>query len=362
MNVIVVGGGWSTNIGNSFFNVGTLYILQKVMPNAEIFLLSSPPAYLDYLRHRAPRNSLNIFSYVEPDYLVLHGSVLTRYLPAIWEDSLRRMRQKGTKVIFISSGLFEYSESEVEICKRFLERNRPFLFVSRDSDTYKEFSCFAEHSYNGIDSAFFLPDVFVPMKIGLSPYIILNFDKSPEPFIRCSANSSGPSMTRRDDSAGYSTYFEFKNKIWRLKFPFLRYCIAKRLSKFYPYFESLMFSMGTKPRFVDDYMVVRVDHQCNPLVLRKLFRYPNSFCWDIPYPYICLYANAEFTLTDRVHAAVVTLTYGKPAMLFSESGRSRILERVGAKNLHRELHYLDQETLRREKKSMLEFLSEALGS
>ncbi len=356
MKVIVAGGGWSTNVGNAFFNMGTLHILRTVLPDAPVFLLSDQPANLD-LRRKAPANSLNIFHHIDADLVVLHGSVLTRYLPRIWGESFKRLRERGTRLVFISSGLFEYSEPEIKVCRQFLEQNRPFLFVSRDSDTYEYFGDLAEHSYNGIDSAFFLPKMFTPTGLGLPPYIAVNFDKAPEPTITCLANSGCRQRTDAPAANG-SVQFELNGNCWRVSFPAFRQRLARRLGKFYPYFESLIPFQRSRSEFAGDRLIVRLDHQFNPVYLRKIFRSPNSFCWDIPDPYLCLYANAELTLTDRIHAALVTLAYGKPAMLFSRSGRARILERVGVGGMDREPVFLNQSRVEEERNNMLRFLGQ----
>lgn len=358
MKVVIAGGGWSTNIGNAFFNLGTEYVLRQVLPEADFLLMSDQPAYLDFFRRKAPRNSLNLFHYIKAEYIVLHGSVLTRHLPQVWGQALSIMCRAGTRVIFISAGLFEYSEAEIGICRQFLADNPPFLFVSRDAETYRHLGDCAQHSYDGIDSAFFLPEAFSPHDFGLCPYVIFNFDKSPEPFVKCFGDNQCAPGAQRVRRGRYSTQFEFKGSSWEVTFPVLRYCLSKRLSKFYPYLISLAPFGDRRPETTGDYMIVRTDHQFNPVYPRKIFRYPNSFCWDIPDPYLCLYANAELTLADRIHAAVAALAYGRPAMLFSESGRSRIIDRVGGGELSKEPVMLDQALLKYEKDRMLDFLSE----
>lgn len=357
MKVVVAGGGWSTNVGNAFFNLGTLHALRTVLPDVDVFLLSDQPGNLDFVRRRSPRNSLNIFNYLDADLVVLHGSVLTRYLPRVWAESFRKLRDRGAKVAFIGSGLFEYSKAEIQICRDFLKQYPPFVFMARDSETYQHFHDLAEHSYDGIDCAFFLPEAFTPTGLGLPPYFILNFDKSPEPSIACLANGNCAGLPAAPATNGVAQ-FELNSKHWGISFPRFRGHLARRLHKFYPYVESLIPLQAARPESVGGQMIVRADHQFNPICLRKMFRSPNSFCWDLPEPYLCLYANADLTLTDRIHAALVTLAYGKPAMLFSSSGRARILERVGISGIDKKPVYLDQSRVAQERDKMLRFLGQ----
>lgn len=357
MKIIVAGGGWSTNIGNSLFNLGTLYILNQVLPQAEVILLSDQPAYLDFFRHKTPKNSLKIFNYVSPDYIVLHGSVLQRRFPQIWSESLDIMRKKGTKIIFISAGLSDYTDLEIEICKRYLKRNPPFLFISRDSETFKHFFHLAKYSYDGIDSAFFLPEVFSPIEIDLPPYIIFNFNKYTEPKVSIIYDDAALiSEQNQSKELVRSRMFYFLGKMWKVEFPLIKYYISKQLQKFYPYMEALFPFCNRRSTYIGDYMIVRTDHQINPIFLRKVFRGPHTYVWDTPYTYLCLYANTTVTFSDRVHACVATLAYGKPAMLFSQSGRSRILNRIGAQDIYRQPTTVSQAKLSEEKKSLLNYL------
>jgi hypothetical protein len=57
---------------------------------------------------------------------------------------------------------------------------------------------------------------------------------------------------------------------------------------------------------------------------------------------------------------VATLAYGKPAKLFSTSPRAYLLDRLGAKNIRKELTKIDPEWLKYEKLAMINFLRENL--
>ena len=105
-----------------------------------------------------------------------------------------------------------------------------------------------------------------------------------------------------------------------------------------------------------EYLLLRTDHQTNPLCHRKLYNGPGAFAMDVPYGYIALYANAALTLTDRIHACVVTMTYGGTAMLFSKSPRARIIERVGASTVFQRPTQLDLTELDRMRRAQIEYL------
>ena len=111
---------------------------------------------------------------------------------------------------------------------------------------------------------------------------------------------------------------------------------------------------------IGQYMLVRTDQRFHPHFRSKIYAYKNSFCADIPYGYINLYANAQLTLSDRVHACAVTLAYGHSAMLFAKTNRVGLLERVGAGEITKRPVSLDMELIRAEKAKMVEWLQNVL--
>ncbi len=132
--------------------------------------------------------------------------------------------------------------------------------------------------------------------------------------------------------------------------------LSRLLGKGYAFILGPFGLHGTRQKQAGDLMVVRTDHALNPLMLRRIYRGPNAFAGDLPYTYYNLYGQTELTLTDRIHAALVTLSYGRPAMLISRSGRAAIIERVGGEGVTRRPIQLDMGVLAREKQGMIDFL------
>lgn len=340
--------------------MGILHILEKVFSGDRIVFLSDQDAYWDFLRKRTPKNSLRFLDYVQPDFIVLSGCCLTTHFPAMWSETLAKMKRKGTRLVFLSAGLLTYTAQEIATCRSCLQQNPPFAFISRDEVTYKNFCDLAEFSYNGIDTAFWVSDSFTPIETGLPQYVIFNFDKMPEPRMRIwsEAKDSGNSGQKAQRSNTESR-FDFWGQTWTVEFPWVMFKISRLLKKFYPYCEALLYRRGY-PDTIGGFKIARPDHQINPTILGKSFRRPSSFSSDIPYTYLSLYANTTATFSDRVHACIVTLAYGKPAMLFSKTSRVSLLERVGTDGITNRPVSIPTERLRREKEQMIEFLARTL--
>ena len=130
--------------------------------------------------------------------------------------------------------------------------------------------------------------------------------------------------------------------------------------------DALIYAMSILPAKkrkseVGNFRVVRTDHRFHPHFRGKIYRQQNSFVADLPHGYLNLYANAEFTLSDRVHACAVTLAYGHSAMLFAKTDRHGLLGRVGAEGITERPVKLDMERLEREKKSQIDWLNSVLN-
>jgi len=352
--VAVAAAGWSTNVGNAFFNIGCHYLLEQVFPDDQVVFLCDQDAYWDVRTRTTPRNALGLLKYIRPDYLVLNGCFLTTRFRDMWEETIRALRERGTRFLYLSAGMNEYSQQEIEHCRRFMAEYPPFVFATRDSTTFEHFKDLAEFAYDGIDAALFVNDAVTPLKMDAPPFIVLNFDKLPEPLLAVEDGPPPPAGFASRSARAYQ--FEFQGRKWTVEFPRVRSVIARWFGKFYPYIEGPLLPKGPLQPRVGGFEVFRADHQVNPLVLSKIFRRPRTFVSDLPYGYLTLYANAALTLSDRVHACVASMSYGTPAMLFARTGRAGLLERAGAATIRERPTLLAPEKIEAEKERLLAFL------
>ncbi len=343
-------GGWSVNIGNAFFQLAGYKVLRELFPQDEISLIPEQPGYPSYWNRRGgnPAHHFDYVNTLKPDYLVLMGPVFRREMFSIWGDSLERLMRSGTKLVLLGVGAMTYDEDDIQLYRSFLARFCPTLMVTRDSDTFNLLGDLAEHALDGIDFAFFLSDYYPVHAIdALVNAIALNFDKIPEPEITIISNSTAQQST-----------FEFAGDRWQVKSPRFRSWLA-RSSRYGMFLEGVLFA-GNNLEKIGKYDVVRLDHRPHPMVRSKTYRSPGMMVNDTPYPYLDIYGNAALTLTDRVHAAVAALQYGKPAMLFSASPRVRLLARLGLEEIVNQPVWLDRALLKAEKEKIKAFIKQGL--
>ena len=215
---------------------------------------------------------------VKIDYLVLPGCVLTVPFFSIYMPLLETKVKQGTKLIFLGASGNFYNEYEINFVSKAMKTLKPFAIMTRDSMAYDIYARFAEHSYNGIDNAFFVNRSNIPqIKTGMDPYIVLSFD---------------------EDINGD---------------------ILERLKK----------DMGT------NYIIT--DHKPYPYSRVSRLVKKGIMCSDTPMDYLTLYSNVSETYSDRVHACIPTLAFGHKARLYSDSPRIRLFENVGLSNITKEL-------------------------
>jgi Polysaccharide pyruvyl transferase len=351
--IALVAGFWGQNIGNAFFNIGGKRILEEVFPEHSVEFIQDQPGYWTFNFRRNPKNDIGLLKYLRADYLVLQGPILSKAFRSLWPETMAALTRKGTKVILLSASLFRYTEEEIYSARQMLKEFPPFIISTRDQKTYEVVIDCCDRSYSGIDSAFFVSDVYEPFQLDLSPYITINFDRLPEPDIYLS--------TSRDlNISSFENYFEALDYHWYLKFPKLQKKLSLR-GKVESYIGAL-FDLRRLPSKLGSFSIIRPEHRFNPHIGMKIYRQPNALVSDEPFTYFTVYGGTSLTLSDRVHACVVTLSYGKPAMLFSPSPRTYLFDRIGLSDIRNKPMSLEKEYLEKEKRAQVNFLKKAVAS
>ena len=340
-------GFWCTNVGNAFYSLGVEYALKQILGDENVVLVSDVQTYTtSYGKRLYPhRNQLEYLSKLKVDYIVLAGPVLSKYFLNLWKEILVCLERRGIRYIILSAGMMKMNSEALSECQSFFMQHPPYAFVSRDKETFDTFGSFAENAYDGICFSFFAPDYYHACGIA-DEYITLNFDKISEPKIWSDDNYADSSFTL--DGA----YIHIRDTG----------LFSKLSAKTDRFSDALIYVTSILPKKrrsnkIGKYTVYRPDHRFHPHFRSKIYGQANSFCADVPYGYLSLYANTYLTLSDRVHACAVTMAFGHSAMLFAKTNRIGLLERVGAKNITSQPTSLNMSFLDEEKDKMLDWIS-----
>lgn len=300
VRILYYGGLWPTNIGNAFIDVGTLYLLKQSCPQAIIHIASRFSRF--YAQHRSERRlrllrnewrPLDIAEHAKVDFVVVAGNVTHTDFIKVEGPAIRSLVKRGAKFVIIGGGCSTYTRHEVDAFKKFMRSIQTYVFVSRDQTSYDALKDAAQVSHPGIDSAFFVSDAIVPIPLNLQDYVVCIFDNQ-----------------------------ELENKL----------------------------DFGDK-------IVVRARHYSFGVREQFKRKLDDTLISDLPYDYISLYAGAEAVHSDRVHACVVALAFGRKARLYSSTPRARLFNEVGAGNITIRLVEAEQELLMKRKEEELKFLS-----
>lgn len=344
-------GFWCTNIGNGFFSLGVEYVLKRILGAENVTVVSDYQTYTtSYGKRLYPHKSqLEYIAKLDVDYIVLAGPVISKYFLPLWKNILLELKTRGVGYMIVSAGTMKLDETSKKEIIEFFKECPPYVFSSRERETYESFGKYAVNAYDGICFSFFAPDYYAPCKIDFSqPYWISNFDKIVEPQIWLND-------TRRKHT--HEFIFEGENVL--VNCPATVAAKTDRFTDAFIYIRSFL----PAPRREDEigrYKLIRTDQRFHPHFRSKIYAYKNSFCADIPYGYINLYANSQLTLSDRVHSCAVTLAYGHSAMLFAKTNRVGLLQRVGAGEITEKPVKLDMEYLLNEKGQLIEWLKSVL--
>jgi len=323
MKILFYAGGWPTNIGNSFIDHCSIYIIKTVAPNANLYFASELPRWFYKVNQKNMNNSLDLAELMEIDFLVVSGMVLCDEFIELEGPIIKKLSDQGVKIIFNGCGGSKYTQIEVDNFKRFIECVNISGFISRDEVTYNNYKDCFPRSHNGIDCAFFLSKVFNPAPLKIKDYVVYNFDHMEEPKIE-----------------------EHNKKIIRTH---------HSCYKFFP----KTYTAGGIHLFLSTRMpfIKIIKHNTN----NRYFKYKDTLISDITDDYLNLYANSYSVYSDRVHACIATLSFGKSARLYSSTPRSYIFDRVGCGEIRDKLVKLDMDKLNIEQEKHIAFLGELFG-
>jgi len=297
MSVLYYGSCWPTNIGNSFVNLGAIYSLRTALDDrGEVFHFGGMSSYL-FSTKAMPKNTLSVGNIIKPDYVVIAGMAMCEDNFRTQEVVLRQFVGNGAKIIIAGGGAAKYNDDEVKKVRKWMKKIPIYGFISRDDYSYEKYADLANYSYNGIDSALFISDYFLPPKLSLSDFIVLNFDRISEPRIKTNIKS----IIRTHHSC------------WPTNF---------------------------RPEY---------------------FRCQNTLISDLPSDYLTLYSHTKIIYSDRVHACLATLSYGNKAMFFGKNNpRFRLFDRIGTEGIIEKPVEVDIKKITVEKENQIKFLQSIL--
>jgi len=322
MKIGYIGGFWATNIGNSFYNLGAVHLLENVFGKNNVSFIPDPPQ--EYWSRID--NDYKFIEKLDLDLFLLTGPSFNLELISVYRPIFDKLKQCGKKIGFLSVGASNYTESEANAVSEFLNEYPIEFIMTRDSVTYNLYKDKLKTKlFDGICTSMFLNDVVNLANVN-DDYIIFNFSPKKEPKI---------SM----ENGKYSTKYSKSPWWWRPTF-------QKELD-------------GNKiVRTNNNFFIPKIP------ILHKgkgLFYTKDMYYSDLPYGYLTILKSAKLVFSDRVHTCAATLILGGSAMYVkgsarSHDGRNNLFSRIGVKEIYNKQCKLDFSFINKEKVKMLDFL------
>lgn len=339
MKIASVKGWWSTNIGNSLFQISAKGIFEEL--GLDVVSVPDAPGFIN-VKKGNPANYFDFNEYLDIDFFCIHGPSFRKEFDRIYLDSLTKLSKRGVKVISLGAGCMHYDQSMSKYYRDWIEACGISVIATRDEKTYDYLKGSNAKLYSGIDLGFLI-SFYAPQPtfVDNQKFVCFNFDQIPEPVFE-------------EDEQGV-IQIDSKTFSYRKSFSREPKGIAKKLFPFIrPYFKTFQNEM------IDGQRIIRLDHRFNPYSRKKIYSDANTFAMDVPDGYLLAYANSLMTLSNRVHANVATLSYGNRSMYFSDSKRALLLDRMGLGEIYNRPLSLDKDRLLEEKEELISFVKQHL--
>ena len=316
MRIAIESSTWN-NIGDAFYQESLKQILIKTFPEAEITTLEGPLTRAFKARFSfLSKNTFELSLHQDADFYILSGPILgDGFMQGRYPELIKKIKQQNKKYAILSV----HGTSEDAI--NFLKENPPCAISTRNRDTYDAIQKINCPILDGVCGAFFMSKNINPCSLDADIKLITTSLYTGEEPLFTISDGDSPLYERIniEPLKKYSTPAIQKNLV-----PFKKKWSAT----------------------VNDYQVVRMNHDIGMALPFGHFSYPNSFFSFNYMGYLSLYKGTALTITDRVHSTVATLTYGKPAIYLGKSRRDGLLISNGvAKQDGNGVYHLNQSNL-----------------
>lgn len=331
MRVLVENSSWN-NIGDGFYQFSLFNLLKNAFPTHEYAHLNAPTRRSFRAGGRFGSNILDFENFQDADLYVFSGPILNEYFIKDYGDLIQSLVKRGRRYALIS---VHGATATASIIKPFLKKFPPIFFSSRDRLTFNTFKDSVSPIYDGVCTASLVSlTCVVGDTVSNRPYITSSFYEGNEPAFKIVEDSPGNII----DATGIQQWRPRANwSLWRH---------AESILKSYP-------------RKIGNFEVVRPVHDIGYKFSHLNFARSNSFLSYNPLIYLSLYKGTSLTVTNRLHAALPTLSFRKPAVYVGRTDRNGALDRLGLNDYQGKIVRIPESTIKMEYDGLVEAIRHA---
>ena len=153
MKIASVKGWWSTNIGNSLFQISAEGIFKEL--NAKVITVPDVPGFMN-VKKGNPKNYFEFMDYLDVDYYCIHGPFFRKEFDKIYLNNLLKLKKRGVKLIGLGVGAMHYDASSISYYNQWIKECDFDLITTRDELTFNFLKGKVSKLYNGFDLGFLI--------------------------------------------------------------------------------------------------------------------------------------------------------------------------------------------------------------
>lgn len=306
MRILVYNSAWN-NVGNGWFATSCRNLLRSMYPDAIIqdgddYVINTFRPRWDFEK----RNAFPLIRYQRADIHVFTGPILPMCAEArVFGEKIKDIAGHGEKYCIISASGTGMAKAEQDKVGELLTAYPPMFVTTRDEESYMWLKPFVRNLYNGICTAWLVDRTIHPGTFKLDkPFFISSWYTELDPVFTL---PEGKECNVENLEVHHKkTYFGLSYNIAR-HFNFLR----------------------PQQKEVGGKTIVRTVQNLNTRFNHINFAMPQSFISFNVEKYLDVVKSSEFTISDRVHACVISLACGHPARFLFSTPRAGIFTRMG---------------------------------
>jgi hypothetical protein len=306
--------------------------LKKSCPDHRVAFLNSPTTRSFRVPGRFIRKIYHPELIQDADLYVLSGPILNGAFLRDYGSLIRSWSQRKARYALVS--VHGEAGSQREIAE-FLESHPPLILATRDRQTFDLYKSSSFPKYDGVCTASLVSLTCETGDTSLDrPYVACSFYDGFEPRFTIVQNEAGEIV----EVGGIADWRP--DRFWRLR-------------------RHLEFALRKYPAMAGGYEIVRPVHDIGYKFAHLNFARENSFLSYNAFVYLAVYKGAKLTVTNRLHAALPALSFGRPVAYVGRTPRNGALDRLGLRNYQGRVVRCAQDVIAREYEGLVKALRNA---
>lgn len=336
VRIAVENSTWN-NIGDGFYQTSLTTSFAEIRPEARLAEFDGPMERAFRVRQGGVAKPWYDHRFnVAADVYILSGPILEQAFLTYYGDFIRAISARGARYMILSA-FAKPHDGSLERNLEFLRRYPPLAFSSRDNPSFDAYAKISDRSFRGICSAFYISSIpYVADVEEIQPYIVSSFYTRPEPLLKIDAV---------DAAAGKWDTLKIDAKEWK----------AWRLTRHFQF-------LAPRQSEVAGHRIVRPVQDLGYKFAHLNFPVPNRYLSYNPRAYLSVFKGASVVVSDRVHACVAGLTFGRPAILLGKFDRAALFHAHDVVHRENGVMHADLAKIASLRSSFHGFLDEALAS